>query len=60
MDGQMRLCLKVGYQGYLGFVVKSDIPGYNWSFLTIFGFAIIFHPKNYLLGVIIFSTNSHV
>ena len=38
------------------FVVKSDIPGYNSLFLTIFDFAIIFHLKNYLLGVIIFST----
>ena len=42
------------------FVVKSDNPGYNWPFLTIFDFAIIFHLKNYLLGVIIFSTTSHV
>ena len=40
--------------------LKSDIPGYNWPFLTIFDFAIIFHLKNYLLGVIIFSTTSHV
>ena len=54
----MRLCLKVEHQGY--FVVKSDIPGYNRPFLTIFDFAIIFHPQNYLLGVIIFSTTSHV
>ena len=59
MDGQMRLCLKVEHQGY--FVVKSDIPGYSRpSYLTIFDFAIIFHPQNYLLGVIIFSTTSHV
>ena len=42
------------------FVVKSDIPGYNWLFLTIFDFAIIFHLKNNLLGVIIFSTTSRV
>ena len=25
------------------FVVKSDIPGYNRPFLTIFDFGIIFH-----------------
>ena len=32
----MRLCLKVGCQGY------------NWPFLTTFGFPIIFHLKKYL------------
>ena len=32
----MRLCLKVGRQGY------------NWLFLTTFDFTIIFHLKNYL------------
>ena len=31
------------------FVVKFDIPGYNWPFLTFFDLAIIFHLKNYLL-----------
>ena len=46
-----------GTSGIFRFVVKSDIPGYNWPFLTIFDFAIIFH---YLLGVIIFSTTTHV
>ena len=40
--------------------MKFDITGYNWPFLTIFDFAIIFHLKNYLLGVIIFSTTSHL
>ena len=35
MDGQMRLYLKVGRQGY------------NWPFLTLLDFAIIFHLKNY-------------
>ena len=49
-----------GTSGIFRFVVKSDIPGYKWPFLTIFHFAIIFHLKNYLLGVIIFSTTSHV
>ena len=28
--------------------MKSDIPGYNWPFLTFFDFTIIFHLKNYL------------
>ena len=60
MDGQMRLCLKGETSGIFRFVVKSDTPGYNWPFLTIFDFAIIFHLKNYLLGVIIFSITSHV
>ena len=46
--------------GIFRFVVKSDIQGYNWPFLTIFDFAIIFHLKNDLLGVIIFSTTSRV
>ena len=32
---------------------------YNWLFLTIFDFTIIFHFKT-LFGVIIFSTTSHV
>ena len=36
MDGQMRLCLKVRCQGY------------NWPFLTIFDFTIIFHCAKYL------------
>ena len=47
----MRLCLKVGRQGY------------NWPFLTAFNFTIIFHRKNFylaLFGVIIFSTTSCV
>ena len=35
MDGQMRLCLKVGHQGY------------NRLFLTTFDFTIIFHLRNY-------------
>ena len=49
MDGQMGLCL------------KSDVPGYNWPFLTILDFAIIFHLKNCLLGVIILvSAQPHV
>ena len=39
--------------GIFRFVVKSDIPGYNLQFLPIFEFAIIFHLKNYLLGVVI-------
>ena len=43
-----------GTSGIFRFVVKSDIPGYNWLFLTIFDFAIIFHLKNHLLVVIIF------
>ena len=55
----MRLCLKVELQGYLGLVVKSDIQGYNWT-LTIFDFVIIFHLKNYVIGVIIFITTSRV
>ena len=37
-----------GTSGIFRFVVKSDISGYNWPFLTIFDFAIIFHLKNYL------------
>ena len=56
MDGHMRL-FEGGTSGIFRFVVKSDIPGYNWPFDY---FAIIFHLKNYLLGVIIFSTTSHV
>ena len=51
MDGQMRLCLKVGHQAY------------NWQFLTIFDFNITFHRKNFylaLFGVNILSTTSHV
>ena len=48
-----------GTSGIFRFVVKSDIPEYNWSFLTIFDFAIILHLKRYLLGVII-RTTSHV
>ena len=59
MDGQMRL-FEGGTSGIFRFVVKSDIPGCNWPFLTIFDFAIIFRLKNYLLGVIMFSTTSHV
>ena len=50
----MRL-FEVGTSGIFRFVVKSDI-----LFLTIFDNAIIFQLKNYLLGVIIFSTTSHV
>ena len=34
--------------GIFRLVVKSDISGYNYPFLTIFDFAIIFHVKNYL------------
>ena len=49
-----------GTSGIFRFVLKSDIPGYNWPFWTIFDFAIIFHLKNYLVGVIIFSATSHV
>ena len=49
-----------GTSGIFRFVVKSNIPGYHWPLLTIFEFAIIFHLKNYLLGVTIFSTTSHV
>ena len=49
MDGQMRL-FEGGTSGIFRFVVKSDIPGYNWLFLTIFDFVIIFHLKSYLLG----------
>ena len=51
-----------GTSGIFRFDVKSDIPGYNWSFLTIFDFAIIFHLLKtiYLaLLVVIFSTTSH-
>ena len=45
----MRLCLKVGHQGY------------NWPFLTTFDFTIIYHLENLaLFGVIIFSLTSHV
>ena len=54
---------KGGTSGIFRFVVKFDIPGYNWPFLTIFDLAIIFHLKTIylaLLGVIIFSTTSHV
>ena len=45
-----------GTSGIFMFAVNSDIPVYNWPFLTIFDFAIIFHLENDLLGVIIFST----
>ena len=34
--------------GIFRFVVKSDVPGYNWLFLTTLDFTIIFHLKNYL------------
>ena len=37
-----------GTSGIFTLVVKSDISGYNWPFLTIFDFVIIFHLKNYL------------
>ena len=37
-----------GTSGIFRFVVKCYVPGYNWLFLTIFDFAIIFHLKNYL------------
>ena len=36
LDGQMRLCLKVGRLGY------------NWPFLTTFDFTTVFQLKNYL------------
>ena len=51
MDGQMRLRLKVGHQGY------------NWLFLTNFDLPLYFTLKTIFLalfGVIIFSTTSHV
>ena len=32
-----------GTSGIFRFVVKSDIPKYNWPFLTICDFTIIFH-----------------
>ena len=56
MDGQMRLRLKVGRQGYLGLLWN---PIFN-TIYTIFDFAIIFQLKNYLPGIIIFSTTSCV
>ena len=34
-----------GTSGIFMLIVKSDIPGCNWPFLTIFDFAIIFHLK---------------
>ena len=52
--------LEGGTSGIFRFVVKSDIPGFNWPFLTIFDLAIIFHFNNYLLGLIIISTTSRV
>ena len=35
-----------GTSGIFRLVVKFNIPGYNWLFLTFFDFAI--HLKNYL------------
>ena len=41
-----------GASGIFRFVVKSDILGYNWPFLTISDFAIIFHLKTiYLVSI---------
>ena len=36
MDGQNEALFEGGLSGIFWFVVKFDIPGYNWSFLTIF------------------------
>ena len=60
----MRLCFEGGMSGILR-LVKSDFPGYDWPFLTVFDiiYNIIFHLKTIylaLLGVIMFSTTSHV
>ena len=45
----MRLCLKVGRQGY------------NWLFLTTFDYTIIFHLKNYLPCLVsLFSAQPHM
>ena len=52
----MRLCLKVGRQGYLDLLCNLIFQGIIGHFFTVFDFAIIFHLQNYLLGVIIFST----
>ena len=51
---------KGGTTGIFRFVVKSNLPRYNWPFLTILDFAIIFQLKNYLLVVIIFLAQPHV
>ena len=40
--------LEGGTSGIFKFVVKSNIPGFNWPFLTILDFAIIIHLNNYL------------
>ena len=48
-----------GTSGISRFFVKSDIPGYNWPFLTMFGLPLYFIMKTIYL-VSLFSAQPHM